>query len=117
MRLRHGIRVSTWLVLAVAIAGVLSHVCVLPHAHADEPVATTTHDHEQGGDTADDDSVHGASCDVLRTAPTQRPVPECTTVHFAPHVEPAVKLVARTPAAVSRGPSPPLFLLYSSLLI
>src|SRR5467141_1933562 len=110
-------RLSKWMLLAVAIAAVLSHVCVLPHAYADEPVATTTHDHEQGGDTADDDSVHGASCDVLRTAPTQRPVPGCTAIRFAPHVEPAVQLVARTPAVVSRGPSPPLFLLHSSLLI
>src|SRR2546425_10367811 len=117
MRLSHGSRVSKWLVLAVAMAGVLLHVCVLPHAHADEPVATTTHDHEQGGDAADDDSVHGASCDVLRTAPTQRPALDCTVARFAPHVELAVQPVARTPAVVSRGPSPPLFLLHSSLLI
>jgi hypothetical protein len=117
MRLSDGIRVSKWLVLLVAIAAVLSHVCVLPHAHAEEPVATTTHDHEPGGDAADDDAVHGASCDVLRTAPTQRSVLDCTAVRFAPHVEPAVQLVARTPAVVSRGPSPPLFLLHASLLI
>src|SRR5881396_2376774 len=117
MGLSHGIRVSKWLVLAVAIAAVLSHVCVLPHAHADEPAATTTHDHEPDGDAPDDDSIHGASCDVLRAAPTQLPVLDCTTARFAARVEPVVQLVARASAAVSRGPSPPLFLLHSSLLI
>jgi hypothetical protein len=110
-------RLSKWMLLAVAIAAVLLHVCVLPHAHADEPVATTTHDHEPDGDASDDDAIHGASCDVLRTAPTQRPALDCTAIRFAPRVEPAVQLVARTPAVVSRGPSPPLFLLHSSLLI
>src|SRR5437867_1625424 len=117
MRLSCPARLSKWMLLAVAIAAVLSHVCVLPHAHADEPVATTTHDHEQGGDAADDDSVHGASCDVLRTAPTQCPALDCTAVRFASHVALAVQLVARTPAVFSRGPSPPLFLLHSALLI
>ena len=117
MRRSHGIRVSKWLVLAVAIAAVLSHVCVLPHAHADEPVASTTHDHEQSGDAPDDDSVHGGSCDVLRTSATQLPVLDCTTARFAPRVEPAVQVVTWAPTVVFRGPSPPLFLLHSSLLI
>ena len=81
------------MVLAVAIAAVLSHVCVLPHAHADEPAATTTHDHEPDGDAPDDDSIHGASCDVLRAAPTQLPVLDCTTARFAARVEPVVQLV------------------------
>jgi len=116
MRLSRPARLSKWIFLAVAIAAVLSHVCVLPHAHADETVASTTHGHDAEGE-ATDDSVHGASCEVLRTTPTQFPTLLSTAACFAPRVEPVAQLVARTPDARSRGPSPPLFLLYASLLI
>jgi len=105
-----------WSLFAVAIAAVLSHVCVLPHAHAAEPAAAETHDHDEPGDAAGD-AVHGASCDVVRTAPTQLAALCCASGRGAPRVEPTAHLVVHAPALVARGPSPPLFILHASLLI
>ena len=115
MSLKHGRRLGKWLLFAGAIAAVLSHVCALPHAHADEPVATA-HDHDDERE-GPDDAVHGASCEVLRSAPTQLPVLHFTPATFTPQVERATRVVVRVPAVAARGPSPPLFLLHASLLI
>ena len=108
-------RLSTWLLFAVAIAAVLSHVCVLPHAHADEPVAIA-HEHDAERDTGDD-AVHGASCEVLRASPPPLPVLDFTPGAVSFHDERGPRVVVRPPAVVARGPAPPLFLLHAALLI
>ena len=108
-------RFSTWLLCAVAIAAVLSHVCVLPHAHADEPHAIAhEHDDEREGS---EDAVHGASCEVLRASPPPSPVLDSTPAPVTARVERAWPAVVHAPAIVVRGPSPPLFLLHAALLI
>jgi len=107
-------RLSTWLLFAVAIAAVLSHVCVLPHAHADEPVASA---HEHDEPDAADDALHGASCEVLRASAPTRPVLDFAPAPVTPYLARASRIVARAPAIAARGPSPPLFLLYAALLI
>jgi hypothetical protein len=109
-------RLSTWLLCAVAIAAVLSHVCALPHAHADEPGAIA-HEHDDERDAADDDAAHGASCEVLRVSPPLVPVLASTAASITAHVERASGIVARAPAVVAGGPSPPLFLVHAALLI
>src|SRR5438552_7777934 len=109
-------RLSTWIVIALAVVAVLSHVCVLPHAHADEAATPAAHEHDENSG-ASDDGLHGASCEVVRTPGTQLPV---IAVTFAPvplHAEPVIRGAARAPDPVSRGPSPPLFLRHSALLL
>src|SRR2546422_279443 len=56
-------RVSSWLLVGLAIFVVLGHICAAPiHAHAG---AVTTHseDHSEGGS---DEAVHAGSCEALR---------------------------------------------------
>ena len=108
-------RLTTWLLFAVAIAAVLSHVCVLPHAHADEPVASA-HEHDDDPDAADD-ALHGASCEVLRASAPTLPVLQFAPAPVTPYIPRASRLVARAPVVAARGPSPPLFLLHAALLI
>ena len=105
-------RLSSWLLVAVAVFVVLGHVCALPvHAHAG---AVTTHaeDHPEHGS---DGAAHGGSCEALKATP-----------NIALPVLPAVRLdialllalsteVATPPAAPEE--SPPLFLLHAVLRI
>src|SRR5438093_13725484 len=59
----NGPRVSSWLLVGVAIFVVLGHICAAPiHAHAG---AVTTHseDHPANGS---DEAAHGGSCEALR---------------------------------------------------
>src|SRR2546422_9716694 len=58
----NGPRVSSWLLVGVAIFVVLGHICAAPiHAHAG---AVTTHseDHPESGS---DEAAHGGSCEAL----------------------------------------------------
>jgi len=103
-RSRHVLSVTVLALLALTLVG---HVCTLPmHGHP----ATEQH-HEAG------DSVHGASCEVLRSTPSLAWFP---IVDSAPLVDgpsetcAGVLQVFSTPLSVH---SPPLFLLHAALLI
>jgi hypothetical protein len=97
------------LLLAVAVATMLSHVCVLPHEHAE----AMDEDREAGHD-----ALHGASCEALRASPTQPPLLDWIVLATAPDLgEPPASHVDHSRAVVARAASPPLFLLHASLLI
>ncbi len=107
-------RLSSWLLIGVAVFVVLGHVCALPvHIHAG---AVTTHaeDHpEHGGDEA----AHGGSCEALRAsasfdAPALIPTSFVLPVVGVPDTQLAHVTLSPTPAS-----SPPLFLLHLALLI
>ena len=107
-------RLSSWLLIGVAVFVVLGHVCALPvHVHAG---AVTTHaeDHpEHGGDEA----AHGGSCEALR-ASTNSDAPALIPTGFVLHVisSPETRLAHATQAPAPAS-SPPLFLLHAALLI
>jgi hypothetical protein len=107
---------SAWMVVAVAVMALLSHICVLPHAHADETVDARPHEHDKDRGTTED-GLHGASCEVVRTAGTPYPAVSLTLAPLPLHVETPAYHVGRLPDPVARGPSPPVFLLHSALLI
>jgi hypothetical protein len=103
---------SSIFVVAVAILTVMSHICAGPlHAHAG---AVTTHS-EDHGDSNSDGTVHGGSCEALRTSPTFD-LPALPVGYLA-----IVPITAILPAIARPLPapntSPPLFLLYAVLLI
>jgi len=94
-------------VLALLALTLVGHVCALPlHDHP------TTEDQHDGAD-----SVHGASCEVVRST---SPVTVCPVVDAAPVVDRSVDHGSRGlqifsyPLSVH---SPPLFLLHAALLI
>ena len=105
-------RLSSWLLIGVAVFVVLGHVCALPvHAHAG---AVTTHA-EDDPEHDSDGASHGGSCEALRATP-----------NIALPALPAARLdvdllmgllaeVAAPPAAPDE--SPPLFLLHAVLRI
>jgi hypothetical protein len=105
-------RLSSWLLIAVAVFVVLGHVCALPvHAHAG---AVTTHaeDHsEHGGDEA----AHGGSCEALRATPNID-LPAQVAVRLDVELVPAM-LTEAAPARTDPEASPPLFLLHAVLRI
>ena len=95
---------------------ILSHVCALPaHAAALDTVlghTDTAHDAQ-----STDESVHGGSCEAVRSTfavqPPVAPVPTAVSVTVATRpVRPFLE--HPRPAVVT---SPPLFLLHASLLI
>jgi hypothetical protein len=107
-------RLSSWLLIGVAVFVVLGHVCALPvHAHAG---AVTTHaeDHsEPGGDGA----VHGGSCEALR-ASFSFDAPALVPPGFIPLVtNDSGATLARATLSPAPTRSPPLFLLHAALLI
>src|SRR2546430_17410051 len=104
-RSRHLLSVIMLALLSLTLVG---HVCVLPlHGHP------ATEDHHDAGD-----SVHGASCEVLRSTPS---LPSCPIVDTAPLVDRPVDDCSRALRASFSAPlsvhSPPLFLLHAALLI
>jgi hypothetical protein len=108
-------RLSSWLLIGVAVLVVLGHVCALPvHVHAG---AVTTHaeDHpEHGGDGA----AHGGSCEALRASPYFN-APALIPMGFVlPVISGAeTRLVHATLSPATTGSPPPLFLLHAALLI
>jgi hypothetical protein len=103
-RPRHLLSFTVLALLAVTLVG---HVCTLPlHGHP------LTEEHHEAGD-----SVHGASCEVLRSTPS---LPWYPIVDTAPLVDRPVEAcsgalqIVSTPVSVH---SPPLFLLHAALLI
>jgi hypothetical protein len=96
--------VTVLTLLALTLVG---HVCALPlHDH---PAAENHHD---GGD-----SVHGASCEVVRSTSSATEGP---TIDAAPRADRGVEHGSRGLQISSRPlsvHSPPLFLLHAALLI
>jgi hypothetical protein len=103
-RFRYLLSVTVLALLALTLVG---HVCALPlHDHP------ATEDQHHGAD-----SVHGASCEVVRST---SPVTVCPIVDAAPLVDRPLDYCARDLQAFSRPlsiHSPPLFLLHAALLI
>jgi hypothetical protein len=105
-------RLSSWLLIGVAVFVVLSHVCALPvHVHAG---AVTTHsedDREHGGDEAS----HGGSCEALRATPNIA-LPALPAARLDVDLLMALFAEVAAPPAAPDG-SPPLFLLHAVLRI
>jgi hypothetical protein len=104
-----------WALLAVLIATLLGHVCVLPlHAHA---AATTTDQHGHGSDTPDQ-AAHIGSCEALASSPIVHSLAVVSsTAEWAASPLEAVTWVAPDRVAAPPPKSTPLFLLHASLLI
>jgi hypothetical protein len=94
-------------VLALLALTLVGHVCALP-----------LHDHPASEDQHDGaDSVHGASCEVVRSTSL---VTVCPIVDAAPLVDRPLDHCVRGLRTFSRPlsvHSPPLFLLHAALLI
>lgn len=92
-----------------------SRVCVLPRAHADTTVAGYTRDDDDNEDAATD-AIHRASCEALRSPQIELPA---LGVMATAVTLPLTPTPPRVPSArgLFHGSSPPLFLLYASLLI
>ena len=107
-------RLSSWLLVGIAIFVVLGHICAAPvHAHAG---AVTTHA-EEHPESGSDEAAHGGSCETLRAdfhfhAPALLPTGIVLAVIGGPENRHAC-----VPAAPAPASSPPLFLLHAALLI
>jgi len=109
-------RLSSWLLVGVAVFVVLGHICAAPfHAHAGA-VTTTTHseDHPESGS---DEAAYGDSSEALRAdshvdAPALLP-----TGIVLPVIGDLETLRAHPTSAPEPTSSPPLFLLHAALLI
>ena len=107
-------RVSSWLLLAVALFVVVGHICAEPvHAHAG---AVTTHseDHHEDGS---DEAAHAGSCETLRAdfnlhAPALPPARIVLPIVSDPEIRHTLAASLPEPAG-----SPPLYLLHAALLI
>ena len=109
-------RSSYWLLVALAVAMVLGHICALPfHAHAG---TITTHEHDAHHDDGkpSNESEHSGSCDALKTTAAAHGAP--VVVALGPVSSVVVRSTRQVPSAeaVLFG-SPPLFLLHNVLLI
>jgi hypothetical protein len=95
---------------------VLSHVCALP-VHAAGLGTLVGHTHGAHDESSAGDSVHGASCEAVRStftvAPPVLPATSSAPVLVITRVVP--RPLDRLLSAVAT--SPPLFLLHASLLI
>jgi hypothetical protein len=101
-----GAAMPRWILLAVAMLLMGSHVCLLPSHH---------HDASAGSHAGE--VVHAASCEGVRSAPTACPIIAGGIQVALPHFT-AVAAEwggARRPKVSLK--SPPLFLLHSALLI
>ena len=104
------------LVLVLGLVVVLGHICALP-AHATGLATLAGHSHGPHDEPSADDSLHGASCEAVRStftvAPPVLPVTPATPAR-------AVTQIVQRPLArplPASATSPPLFLLHASLLI
>jgi len=107
-------RLSSWLLIGVAVFVVLGHVCALPvHVHAG---AVTTHakDHSEHGD---DESAHGGSCEALRASASFDAPVLVPTGFVLPVIDASEIALVRATLPPTPASSPPLFLLYAALLI
>ena len=112
--MNHG-RVSSWLLVGIAIFVVLGHICAAPlHAHAG---AVTTHneEHQHGGDG--DEAVHAGSCEALRADfGVHTPALPPTGIVLPVVRDPEINHAPPTQVSASTS-SLPLFLLHAALLI
>jgi hypothetical protein len=94
----------------------LSHVCALP-VHAAGLATLVGHTQGAHDGSSADDSVHGGSCEAVRSVfVVTPPVLLATPAVLVPIVTHIVQRpLDRSPSAVAT--SPPLFLLHASLLI
>jgi hypothetical protein len=110
----NGPRLSSWLLVGVAIFIVLGHICAAPiHVHAG---AMTTHseDHPERGS---DEAAHGGACEALR-ADSDVDVPALLPTGIVlPVIGDLETLRAHPTSAPAPTSSPPLFLLHAALLI
>jgi hypothetical protein len=104
------------LLVAVGLFVVLSHVCVLP-VHAAGLATLIGHTHGAHDESSADESVHGASCEAVRSTfavtPPVLPVTPAAPIYVATQV--LQRPLERPRSAFAT--SPPLFLLHASLLI
>ena len=107
-------RLTSWVLVGVAIFVVLGHICAAPfHAHAG---AVTTHseDHPESGR---DEAAQGGSCEALR-ADSDVDVPALLpTGVVLPVIGDLETLRAHPTSSTAPTGSPPLFLLHAALLI
>ena len=102
--------------LGLGLFVVLSHVCVLP-VHAAGLATLIGHTHGTHDDPSADESVHGASCEAVRsvfTVPT--PILSVTPAASVRPIAHDVQRPLERPLSVVAS-SPPLFLLHASFLI
>ena len=105
-------RLSSWLLIGVAVFVVLGHVCALPvHAHAGTVTTHSEDDHEHGRD----DASHGGSCEALRATPNIA-LPALPAARLEVELLMALLTEVAAPPAAPNG-SPPLFLLHAVLRI
>jgi hypothetical protein len=109
--------VSRVLLVALALAAIVAHICVLPgHVHATP--AANGHGHEAPASDHASDGMHAASCEALRSL----------SVSGAPlvivHAPSTAVLIGLAPAGLSHRAdtpaptsSPPLYLTHRALLI
>ena len=104
------------LLLGLGLFVILSHVCALP-VHAAGLDTVLGHSDAAHDEHSADESVHGGSCEAVRSTfvvqPPGAPVTTTGSVKFATHVVRLSPEHPRPAAAIS----PPLFLLHASLLI
>lgn len=102
--------------LGLGLFMVLSHVCALP-VHAAGLATLVGHPQGAHDESSADESVHGGSCEAVRSVfAVTPPVLLATATVLVPIVTPIVQRpLDRSPSAVAT--SPPLFLLHASLLI
>ena len=104
------------LLLALGLFVVLGHTCALP-VHAAGLATLVGHSHGPHDERSADDSVHGASCEAVRsTFAVAPPVLTVTPATPARAVTPIVQCPLARPLP-ALATSPPLFLLHASLLI
>jgi hypothetical protein len=114
-------RTSLLCAVALAIALLGLHVCVLP-GHVDAaPGHGSSGSHDEGVPThegsSEEGDVHAASCEAVRAAPGLTVVVPVVTQVLVFAAPMAMSSVAVTPPASPPGSPPPLFLLHRSLLI
>src|SRR5215813_8600395 len=109
-----GSSLLTCALLVVSAVILVGHICVLPgHGHVE--AATEHSDSDQPYDS--DESVHAASCEMLRSSWVTCPAIFIPSVFAAP--SPTKDLIGQVPyCRVSFSATrPPLFLFHASLLI
>ena len=104
------------LLLVLGLFVLLGHVCALP-VHATGLATLAGHTHGAHEESSAADSLHGASCEAVRStftvAPPVLPATPTTPARLVAHI--VQRPLARPLPAFAT--SPPLFLLHASLLI
>ena len=116
--MRVGRSISRLVLVAVALAAVAAHICVVPgHVHATPVASGHAHEHP-AGDHPSSDGVHAASCEALRPVPAA-PGPVLSVGARSIDVLDGIVPVATDHASDTPTPtsSPPLYIAHRALLI